>query len=170
MSFNPNKKHKSHAFRKDVYFLGQDKYGINYWLQAASFDCGWYWAFGYIESYTNNNSPSKAKDIRSHSHFDGLVNGKNTNLYDAFKEKFVITPFSNREIWTLCELMNSFYIARRYADMLNLGGSHYTENPCREVISNANEEKRINEIVIPCIFHEVYKIMTPEEKGDKKHD
>jgi len=36
-------KQKSHAFGKDVYFLGVDKNGYNLRLEEASWDCNWYW-------------------------------------------------------------------------------------------------------------------------------
>jgi hypothetical protein len=44
-------KRKSHAFGKDIYLIGKDKSGTNYWLESPSWDCDWYWGFGYIETY-----------------------------------------------------------------------------------------------------------------------
>lgn len=162
------KKHKKHAFGKNIYFLGQDADGINYWLEQASWDCGWYWGFGYIKSYTNNNNPSKARDISSHEHFDGLNRTKNINLYDAFKEKFAKTPLSNKELWTLCELMKSFYVAKNYAEMLHIGGAHYTSNPCKNIIKNEDELDRINKTVIPAICQSVYNLLTPNANTERK--
>lgn len=155
------KKRKDFAFNKDIYLLGQDADGINYWLEAASWECDWYWGFGYIETYTNNNNPSRARDIESHSHFDSLGAKENKNLYDAFKEKFIVTPLSDKELWTLCELMKSFYIAKKYAEMLHTGGAHYTTNPCKDIIRNDEEYTRINKIVIPAIYKEVYALLSP---------
>lgn len=63
------KKQKSKAFRKEIYLLGCDSSGQNYWLEAPSWDCNWYWGFGYIETYTNNSNPSISKDIESHQHW-----------------------------------------------------------------------------------------------------
>ena len=155
-----NKKHKSRAFGKDIYFIGQDRNGINYWLEQATWDCEWFWGFGYIESYTNNNNPSRAWDISSHSNFGGLNRYNNKNLYDAFKEKFVNTPLSDKELWMLCELMKSYYTLREYSDMLHVGGSHYTTNPCSELIKNNEEYDRINKIVIPAICEQVYELLS----------
>lgn len=155
-----NKKHKTTAFGKDVFFIGQDERGINYWLEQATWDCEWYWGFGYIRSYTNNNNPSQAKGILSHERFDGLNNYQNKNLYDAFKERFVNTPLSDKELWTLCELMKSYYTLRNYSDMLHIGGSHYTTNPCSELIKNNEEYDRINKIVIPEICEQVYELLS----------
>ena len=146
------KKQKSYAFDKNVYLLGRDEDGRNYWLEEASWDCDWYWGFGYIESYTNNANPSRARDIYSHEHFSSLG-------YDGFKAKFKETPLNDSEIWQLCELMRSFYIAREYSDMLHRGGSNYSHNPCKDTIKNEDEYKRINEVVIPEICKAVYKLL-----------
>lgn len=157
-------KRKDFAFNKDIYLLGQDADGMNYWLEAASWECDWYWGFGYIETYTNNNNPSRARDIESHSHFNGLGARENKNLYDAFKEKFIVTPLSDKELWTLCELMKSFYTAKEYAEMLHTGGAHYTTNPCRDIIQNDKEYNRINKTIIPSICKEVYALLSPQRR------
>ena len=159
---NPEKKHKSKAFGNTIFFLGQDKDGINYWLEEATWDCDWYWGFGYIKSYTNNNNPNRAKDIASHSHFYMLNKYQNKNLYDAFKETFIVTPLTNKEIWTLCELVKSTYTAKEYADMLHIGGAHYTTNPCKDIIINDEEYNRINKIVIPELCKKIYELLTPQ--------
>lgn len=153
-------KRKSHAFGKDVYFLGQDAEGINYWLEEAKWDCDWYWGGGYVETYTNNAYPSMSRDITSHSHFDSLFfNKANKNGHDTFVEFFVTTPFTDKEIWKICELMKSFYIARQYSDMLYCGGAHYTSNPVSEIIKSGEEYKRINEVIIPNIMQALYDIL-----------
>ena len=154
-------KRKSHTFGKDIYLLGQDADGINYWLEEATWDCDWYWGGGYVETYTNNNYPSMSRDINSHQHFDGLFFNRNKNGFDAFKEFFAETPFTDEEIWTICELMKSFYIVRRYSDMALHGSAGYTTNPSKREIRNYDEYKRINEIVIPDIMKNLYTILSP---------
>ena len=158
------KKIKSHAFGKDTYFLGMDADGVWHWLEAAHWDCDWYWGGGYVEAYTNNTKPNLSRDICSHQHFNGLFFNKNTNGFDAFKNFFIETPFSDSEIWKICELMKTFYICREYSDMLHIGGAHYTSNPAKETIKNVLEYERINKNVIPEIMNELYKIL----EGDKQ--
>ena len=157
------KKRKTNAFGKDVYLLGKDEDGIFYWLEKASWDCDWYWGGGYVETYTNNEHPEYSRDIESHQHFDGLFFNKRKNGFDLFNEFFAETPLTKNEIWELCELMKSFYIAREYSDMLYRGGAHYTSNPAKEAIKNEEEYERINKIVIPAIMDEVYKLLSPDE-------
>ena len=151
---------KSRAFKKDIYLLGKDEIGILYWLQQATWDCDWYWGGGYVRTYTNNEYPHLSRDIDSHQHFDGLFFKGHKNGYDAFKEFFVETPFTDKEIWKICELMRSFYIAREYSDMIHRGGAHYTANPVSEIIKNDAEYERINKVVIPAIMQSLYEILS----------
>ena len=153
------KKQKNYAFGKDIYLLGKDSDGILYWLEAAGWDCDWYWGGGYVKSYTNNKHPENAKDIISHQHFDSLFFNNRTDEYAAFKEFFSETPFTDSEIWKLLELMKAFYIARKYSDMIHQGGAYYTTNPAKEAIQNPTEYDRINKEMIPAIMQEIYKIM-----------
>ena len=154
-----NKKYTTRVFGKKHYLLGNDDCGQSYFLQEAVWDCGWYWGGGYVEIFTNNNNPANSKDISSHSHFDSLFLNGNKLAFDMFKEFFAETPFTESEIWKICELMKSFYIARQYSDMLHRGGAHQTSNPAKSVIQNDDEYKRINEKVIPAIMEELYKIL-----------
>lgn len=147
-------KRKSHAFRKDTYLLGRGKDGDYYWLEQGKWDCDWYWGVGYVETYTNKQNPSIAKDIESHQHFDSLF-----PTYDAFNEFFEETVLNDKEVWKLLELMKSIYIARRYSDMLHIGGAHYSTNPNKEDIKNDNEYNRINKIVIPKLLESVYSLL-----------
>jgi hypothetical protein len=168
-------KQKSHAFKKDVYLLGKDADGIRYWLEAPSWDCGWYWGFGYVETYQQNRTPSKARDIDSHSHIDSSFMGKvsfyNTdknawdyteyihNIFDC--PTFTETTFSEKEGWTLSELFKTFYQLRESADMFGKGGSHITTNPCADIIANKEWAKHINEVMIPAITAKILEILSP---------
>ena len=153
------KKYVMNKFGKDCYFIGQDKAGTNHFLEATTWNCGWYWGGGYVETYTNNNNPVKSADIDGHQHFDGLFFNGKKNSYDAFKDFFSVNPFTDSEIWTICELMKSFYIARQYSDMLYSGGAHYTINPAADIIKSDDEYERINKKVIPAIMQNLYEIL-----------
>lgn len=144
---------------KKYYLLGSDREGTNYWLEEGHFDCEWYWGFGYVETFTSNENPTRSRDINSHSHFDSMFFNKKRNGFDEFTAFFEETPLSRDEIWRFIELMKSFYTAREYSDMIFRGGSHYTQNPVAGTIMCETEYKRINETVIPAIMNEVYEIL-----------
>lgn len=140
-------------------FIGK-RDGERIYLSAPSFDCGWYWGFGYLG---NKNC---------HYHVDGLTKHEKynsekkvweyefTNLYDGFKKHFGDTLIVNdSDLWTLCELFKTFYTLKECAEVLGRGGSHYTNNPCKDIIINKQETERINNVVLPEIFEEIYKIL-----------
>lgn len=141
------------------YLLGVDENGTFYYLEKESWDCGWYWGLGYVHTFTNNKAPQLSRDIASHQHFDGLFFRGTRNGYDTFKEFFVDTPLSDKEIWTLLELMKTAYTLKESAEVFGRGGSHYTTNPCADVIKSEEYVAKINSEMIPAIMDEVRKIL-----------
>lgn len=121
------------------------------YLSAPSWDCGWYWGFGYL---WNRNC---------HYHLSGLNEGKNQSLYDAIKEHFEDLQITNNKLWVFCELVSTAYKLKEAAEVLRSGGSNYTTNPLKELIKNEEETKRINEIILPAIFLEIEKCFITEE-------
>ncbi len=126
------------------------------YLSSPSWDCGWYWGFGYLG---NRNC---------HYHVDGLNAKENISLFDAFKKHFGDSlVVRDSQLWTLCELFKTFYTLKETAEVLGRGGSHLTKNPCSELIVNKEEVARINSIVLPAIFEEIYKILIPAQDNEK---
>jgi hypothetical protein len=147
------KKEVIRKFGKNYYLLGKRKIdGKKVWLEESSFDCGWYWGIGYVEVFTK-----KYYDIEEHTHFDSLFLTK--NIYDSFIEYFQDITIEKDEVWQLLELMKTAYIAREYSDMLNCCGSNITQNVCSSFIASDKEYKRINEVVIPEILKNIYKLL-----------
>ena len=142
------------------YLLGIDDDETKHWLEKPSWQCCWYWGIGYVHTFTNNDNPEHSTDIQMHYHFKNFENN-NRNMYDNFKQKFTESVLSDKELWTFCELIKSAYILRNYSDMLYLGGAHYTENPKKDLIKNPAEYERINKIILPAIFDEIDKLLTP---------
>ena len=146
------------------YLLGKDKYGILYWLSPASWDCGWYWGFGYVST----------KD--SHQHIDSSFMGKiqvynpdkNVGDYTEYIHNIFNCPtltevtFSEGEGWVLSELFKTFYILKESAEMWYRGGAHITSNPLKTVLKRENEEKYTNTVLLPLVFEEIYKILKPK--------
>lgn len=154
------KKEKSYAFKKDVFLLGADKDGIKYWLEAPSWDCEHYWGFGYIESYTNNNNPSEARDINSHEHADSFMsewfiewNGSEPRLIDK--------TFNEEEGWELSELFKEFYFLQDSAEYWRNGGTNILGKGLIPKKIELSEE--INNIIIPKITNRIIEILTPKK-------
>lgn len=142
------------AFGKDVYLLGEDADGIKYWLEAPSWDCDWYWGFGYIETYTRNATPSRARDMQSHEHatrfYPEWVHGENARL--------VKTTFTEKEAWELAELFKQFYLFQDLASLYHNGTAGVTTAK----VTHEDKEKwnEINKTVIPKITKAIIKILT----------
>lgn len=159
------KKKTSKAFGKKIWLLGQDEDGINYWLEEPSWDCGWYWGFGYIETYTHNSRPDLAKDINSHSHFNGLWHISNrTDLTnrDNFKKVFKKTTLTDDEIWELCDYMKTFYTLRDVAELFKHGYSWQTSKAKIDDLQNEEQYDLVNKVWLPEVFKRIQNIFEKE--------
>ena len=144
------------------YLLGkrkEDDYII--YLEKPSWDCDWYWGFGYIKAYKTKNH----YDYEEHTNFDSLFLKK--NIYDSFIEYFSETTLSNKEIWILLGYMKEFYILQEYAELLQYG--NYITSKAINILDKKNkaknleEYKRINTILLPELFDKIDKLLTIEE-------
>lgn len=141
-------------------FLGKHNEEKIY-LTAPSWDCGWYWGFGYLGNKNCHYHVDGLKKIGTYNFEKKTFEYKFVNLYDGFKEHFG-TSFvvkDDNDIWTLAELFETFYTLKETAEVLGRGGSHYTNNPAKKIIKNEAEVRRINEVVLPAIFEEIYNII-----------
>lgn len=169
---------KDHAFGKDIYLLGKDESGINYWLESPHWDCSWYWGFGFVETYTNNRTPSKARDIESHQHIDSSFMGQHyyydhekqcfrkgtyiNNIYDS--PLLVTTTFNEGTGWQLSELFRQFYLLKDMAAFCykDRPGCHITISPVDHGSLKEWYDK-INKKLIPDITAEVLRLLSPKE-------
>lgn len=162
-------KQVSKAFNKTIYLLGIGEDGKKYWLEAPSWDCNWYWGFGYVETYTNNNRPDLSRDISSHQHFDGLFFNRKKNGYEAFKEFFKSSTLIDDEIWQLCDYMKTFYTLRETAEIMGRGYSYFTERAKLETIKDIDMVKKINEIMLPVLFDKITNLLTNNTNEDTQN-
>lgn len=145
---------KKHKFGKDIYFLGTDEDGEKYWLEEPSWDCGWYWGFGYIETYTK-----RGDDIQSHQHAD--------NFYSKWCETILKSKsFSDDEKWALCELFANFYTLQKLAEAQHHDGAegNYTSKrngfDYRTLI---REGLDINRDCLPFVMAKIISILSPDK-------
>jgi len=132
---------------KDKIRLGTRKSdGKGIFLTKPTWDCSWYWGFGYLG---NRNE---------HFHLSSYANGRNINMYDALTTDYDLNPKIKAKLWDFCELVKTAYVLKETAEVLGRGGSHYTKNVCASIIKNTDEVKRINEIVLPAIFEQLNNI------------
>lgn len=130
--------------------------GHSIMFRRPSFDCNWFWGFGYL----GNNG--------CHYHLDSLhvmdwqnKEMQNKNLYDQLKLHFgdTLTITDGRDLWKFCEIVQTIYTLRKTAEMYHLGGSHFTTNPDAELLKNPAEWERINSVLIPAQLASLYTIL-----------
>lgn len=140
-------------------FIGVNA-GEKIYLSPPSWDCGWYWGFGYLG---NNNCHYHVDGLTTHEWYDtekGCFRSERLNLFDGFRKHFGDSfQITDADLWTLCELFKTFYTLKETAEVLGRGGAHYTTNPCADLIKNETETARINNIVLPQIFEEIYRVL-----------
>ena len=156
-------KRVSKAFGKKIYLLGTFEDGPNFWLKEPTWDCGWYWGFGYVSTY------------QSHQHYDGLC-FKKYEYYDHKKGCFqqgeyihklsdrpdvVACSLIEREQWILSDLMKMAYTLKKTAELYRQGNAHLTSHGLVPQLKRPDREKEINEIELPAIFAQIEKLLTP---------
>lgn len=123
--------------------------GERIYLSRPSFDCDWYWGFGYI-----GNS-------RCHYHLDGISKYQNINFRDAllahFGDSFIIKD--DKAVWQFAEIVLTIYALKQAAELFHLGGSHMTTNPAGDTLKKKDWENEINNELIPRQIAELYKIL-----------
>ena len=148
------------------YLMGKNQDGEKVWLETPSWDCGWYWGFGYLNT------------ISSHTHVNGLTGRQEYwdsekqcfrvssdyvhNIYDS--PKLVETTFTENEGWKLSELFREFYLLKDMAEYTHRSpaGCHVTTSPVtQDPEKMAQWHKEINEVMIPMITAEIMRMLTP---------
>ncbi len=145
--------HNVTKFHQDIILGSLDWETVR--LAAPSWDCWRYWGFWYIQN------------INIHTHFDLFDKENNRNMFDSIKHRFTSWRLNEKDTWTFCELMVTFYSLEEIAAVYWRGWSNYGFNPLSEFIKNPDEVKRINDIILPAIFDEIWKLFNPEVPESK---
>lgn len=142
------------------YLLGINYDGEYVWLEKESWDCGWYWGFGYLHTYTNNRQPERSKDITAHFHFDSAFLKGPECTRDMFKKYFKETVLTDDEIWELCDYMKTFYTLKSVAELFKSGYSHQTERAKIEDLKSEEQQDLVNKVWLPELFKRIEKLLT----------
>lgn len=130
---------------------------VSIYLSAPSWDCEWYWSYGYLG---NQNE---------HYHLDDyetpywLREKQNRNMYDALKNDYILAPKIYENLWLFCEFTETIYSFKTIAEVYKRGGSHYTHSKDEQKITqDLVAYERINNIILPQLFDKLYTIITPK--------
>lgn len=146
---------KTTKLNKTVYLLGKHD-GKDTYLVAPSWDLGWYWGFGYLQTYMHG-------DIDSHTHFDFEILSNGAYCFDTFKNYFEEATLTDDEIWILCDYMKTFYTLRETAEVFRHGYSYITGQAYMEEVKSKEIEEKINKEILPQLFKKIDELLTGEE-------
>ena len=103
--------------------LGYDLDSEPIYLSKHSWDCGWYWGFGYLGN----------KDC--HYHFDSLLDGHHFKIEEVFSS----TKLTQNNWWQLLELFKQTYNLQEAYETYYRGGAHITT--CRKMGISKNTRR-----------------------------
>lgn len=122
-------------------------------LRRPSWDCDWYWGFGYLGNWD------------CHFHLNGLESMDSEcyrkNLFDQLKVFFgdSLTIKDDKLLWKFCEIVTTIYTLREAAEVFYRGGSNYSSNPDKPSLVNKDYTQHINETLIPMQIMSLYKVL-----------
>lgn len=85
------------------------------YLTKHSWDCNWYWGFGYLG---NENS---------HFHMSGVIPNQSDEHKLVFENGAVVKLLDKYDGWKIMEFYEEAYILKRYAELLYLGTAMITK-------------------------------------------
>ena len=159
------KKKIIHAFGNTYYLFGKDEDGVKWYLQKSTWDCGWYWGFGYLDSFTNNACPEKSKDISGHTHLSSLMVELCGSGVGALKNRFKECVLTDDELFRFVDYAKSVYALKEAAELFGRGHSNYTERAKIDDLVKPDWVKEINEKMIPEINRAIEGLLSPDEEN-----
>ena len=129
-----------------IYLGNTTEYGRLY-LSKHSWDCGWYWGFGYI-----GNS-------RLQMHIDSLINGE----YDVNKIFDGSTRITQDQWWIIRDLFRQAYALKAAAEVYQYGGHQTTRPGMTDRIKNLEMAARINKD-LEIVLNKVWDFIVNEVK------
>jgi hypothetical protein len=156
---NTSKANAAYSNPTSRVLLGKSKkYKEAIYLYTPTFDCDWYWGFGYLG---NNNYHYHLSSFQQEF---GSSLARNISMFDALREDYTLCPTlqNDNNLWTFCELVKTAYALIEIAEVYKLGGSHCSNNPCKELLKNNEQYEHISFVLLPTLFKEIDKLfITP---------
>lgn len=101
--------------------IGKTENGDKVYIQKASYDCDWYFGFGYINVFEPNK-----QEPTVHTHWDHYFTGSSHVQPENIKEKLSEVKIDEDSLWRLCDLMKTFYTLKEASGVYERGNSHLT--------------------------------------------
>ena len=127
-----------------IYLGNTTEYGRLY-LSKHSWDCGWYWGFGYIGN--------------SRLHIDSLI-GAEYDIRSIFDKG---SPITQNQWWIIRDLFTQAYALKKAAEVYQHGGHQTTKPGMTDCIKNLEMAARINKD-LEIVLDKVWDFLSNEVK------
>jgi hypothetical protein len=158
------------AATKQVFFGTNKETNERIYLTLPTWDCGWYWSFGYLgnrnchyhlEAYQNKDRFFKLEEGKG---FVSLTEKRNLSMYDCLLADYDLNPVIKENLWDFCDLALSAYALKEAAEIVGRGGAHMSSNPpAKDQILDQEMAAKINNEKLPAIFQALEKILLTEK-------
>jgi len=119
------KETQSYNKKDDLCILGEELF-----LDKHSWDCDWYWGFGYIGN----------KNL--HTHAEVFINELIwSDVEDVFKESIFK---NNNDFWVFKDLLKQAYALKKTADVYKYGGNCFIKEGLTDIIKSKKKNEEIN--------------------------
>lgn len=112
--------------------------GENLYLEKHKWDCGWYWAMGYLGN------------VRCHFHFESFLDHNK-----LASELFETTPITDSEWWVIRDLFKQAYSLKAAAEVYLHGGHQTTREGITDILKSEDKAKALNadlELVLDLVW------------------
>lgn len=124
--------------RKEQIYLGIHE-GEEIYLSKHSWDCGWYWCFGYVG---NRNR---------HFHFDTFL-----KYPEEANKLFTECNFTDSSWWIIRDLFIQAYALKKVAEIYRYGGHQTTRIGITDILNSEEKARQANadlELVLNTLWH-----------------
>ena len=148
---------------KNKVFFGT-KDGERIYITKPTFDCGWYWSFGYLGNAQCHYhlSSYQNKEVRfkdAEGKFRCFTELRNLHMCDCLLKDYALNPVILDNLWVFCELALTIYTLKETADIYHAGGSHTTTNPCKDMLKNDERYQELVGMIIPELCQKLWDII-----------
>ena len=137
------------------------RHGRGISLRRPSFDCDWYWGFGYLGNTQCHYHLNSLETMDWQN--DGL---RDKNLFDQLKIHFgdSLTIKDDADLWKFCEIVTTIYTLKEAAELFCHGGSNYSTNPDKDFLKDDAMYLRIVKEMIPAQIASLYRVLEKYQK------
>ena len=144
------------AIKQEKIYIGQIN-NENIYITKHSWDCGWYWGFGYLG---NRNL---------HFHIESLIcerdhDGKQPST--EIKDIFTFPEFTQKQWWIIRDLFIQAYSLKKSAEVFLYGGHQTTKKGITDIIRNEELNKLLNEN-LKIVLDKVWQFMIDSIEENK---